>query len=38
VSYEFGFSGWSLAPELNVDFVGGEVKTVPGISIGWEFR
>jgi hypothetical protein len=37
-SYEFGFSGWSLAPELNVDFAGGEVKTVLGISFGWEFR
>ena len=37
-SYEFGFTGWSLAPELNVDFAGGEVKTVVGISFGWEFR
>jgi len=37
-SYEFGFSGWSLAPELNVDFAGGEVKTVLGASFGWEFR
>lgn len=36
-SYEFKFSGWSLAPELNVDFVGGEVKTVVGVSVGWEF-
>jgi hypothetical protein len=37
-SYEFGFSGWSLAPELNVDFVGSEVKTVVGFSFGWEFQ
>jgi len=37
-SYEFGFGSWSLAPELNVDFAGGEVKTVLGVSFGWEFR
>ena len=37
VSYEFGFTGWSLAPELNVDFAGGETKTVVGLSVGWEF-
>jgi hypothetical protein len=37
-SYEFGFNGWSLAPELNVDFAGGERKTVVGVSFGWDFR
>jgi hypothetical protein len=37
-SYEFEFDGWTLAPELNFDFVDGEVKTVVGISFGWEFR
>jgi hypothetical protein len=37
-SYEFKFTGWSLAPELNFDFVDGETKTVAGVSIGWEFR
>jgi hypothetical protein len=36
-SYEFGFTGWSLAPELIVDFVGGEVKTVVGVAFGWHF-
>jgi len=36
VSYEFGFTGWSLALELNADFAGGETKTVVGLSIGWE--
>jgi hypothetical protein len=37
-SYEFKFNGWSLAPELNFDFSDGEVKTVAGVSFGWEFR
>lgn len=37
-SYEYGFSGWSLAPELNVDFAGDELKTVLGVSFAWEFR
>lgn len=36
-AYEFKFTGWSLAPELNFDFVDGEVKTVVGVSFGWEF-
>ena len=31
-AYEFKFDGWSLAPEVNVDFVDGEVKTVLGVS------
>jgi hypothetical protein len=37
-SYEFAFDGWTLAPELNFDFVDSEVKTVVGVSFGWEFR
>ena len=36
-SYEFKFAGWSLAPEVNVDFVDGDESTVLGVSIGWEF-
>ena len=36
-AYEFKFTGWSLVPEVNVDFVDGEVKTILGVSVGWEF-
>jgi len=36
-AYEFKFDGWSLAPEINVDMVDGEAKTVAGVSIGFEF-
>ena len=36
-AYEFKFDGWSLAPEVNADFVDGEIKTVLGVSIGFEF-
>jgi hypothetical protein len=36
-SYEFRFTGWSLAPVINFDFVGGEIKTVVGVSCGWHF-
>lgn len=36
-AYEFKFDGWSLAPEVNVDFVDGDVKTVLGVSFGFEF-
>lgn len=36
-SYEFEFGGWTLAPELNFDFVGSETKTVLGVSFGWDF-
>jgi len=36
-AYEFKFTGWSLAPEVNLDFVDGEVKTILGVSVGWEF-
>ena len=36
-SYEFEFNGWTLAPELNFDFVEGETKTVVGVSFGWDF-
>ena len=36
-AYEFKFTGWSRAPEVNVDFVDGEVKTILGVSVGWEF-
>jgi hypothetical protein len=33
-SYEFEFDGWTLAPELNFDFVDSEMKTVVGVSFG----
>jgi len=36
-SYEFEMGGWSLAPELNFDFVDGDVKTVFGVSFGKGF-
>jgi hypothetical protein len=36
-SYEFDFGGWTLAPELNFDFVSSEVKSVVGVSFGWDF-
>ena len=36
-AYEFKFDGWSLAPEINADFVDGEIKTVLGVSFGFEF-
>ncbi len=36
-SYEIEFDGWSLSPELNLDFVDGDVLTVLGVSFGWKF-
>jgi len=36
-SYEIEFSGWSLSPELNLDFVDSDVVFVIGASFGWEF-
>ena len=36
-SYEFDMGGWSLALEVNVDFVDNDVKTVVGVSFGFEF-
>ena len=36
-SYEFEFSGWSLSPEVNVDFVDGGTVLVIGASFGWKF-
>jgi hypothetical protein len=36
-SYEFDMGGWSLAPELNFDFVDKDVKMVIGVSFGFEF-
>ena len=36
-SYDIDLGGWSVAPELNFDFVDGEVKSVLGVSIGFEF-
>lgn len=38
IGYDFPVTGrWSLAPELNADFVDGEVNLVYGISIGVSF-
>jgi hypothetical protein len=36
-SYEIEFENWSLSPELNLDFVDGDVLTVLGVSFGWKF-
>ena len=36
-SYEIEFDGWSLSPELNLDFVDGDVLVVLGASFGWKF-
>jgi hypothetical protein len=36
-SYEFDMGGWSMAPELNFDFVDGDVKPVFGVSFGKGF-
>ena len=36
-SYEFEFSGWSLAPEVNVDFVDEDTVLVVGASFVWIF-
>ena len=36
-SYEFGFPGWSLSPELNVDYVDDDFALVVGVSFGWKF-
>lgn len=38
IGYDFPVTGrWSLAPELNADFVDGEVNLVYGVSIGVSF-
>ena len=36
-SYEFEFSGWSLSPEVNVDFVDNDTVLVFGASFVWKF-
>ncbi len=36
-SYEFEFSGWSLSPEVNVDFVDQGAVLVIGASLVWKF-
>ncbi len=36
-SYEFEFSGWSLSPEVNVDFVDHGTVLVFGASVVWKF-
>lgn len=36
-SYDIDFTGWSLSPELNLDFVDGDVVVVVGVSFGWDF-
>ena len=36
--YEFELMPrWSLAPEINVDFVDGDTKLVYGLTLSWEF-
>ncbi len=34
---EMELLGWAFAPEFNLDFVNDEVKTVVGVTVGWEF-
>ena len=36
-SYEIEFSGWSLSPEVNVDFVDAGTVLVVGASFVWKF-
>lgn len=36
-SYEIGFDGWSLSPEVNLDFVDGDTVLVFGASFVWKF-
>ncbi len=36
-SYEIEFSGWSLSPEVNVDFVDHGAVLVTGASLVWKF-
>jgi len=36
-SYEIEFSGWSLSPEVNVDFVDDDTVLVFGASFVWKF-
>ena len=36
--YEFELMPrWSLAPEINADFVDGDTKLVYGLTLSWEF-
>jgi hypothetical protein len=34
-SYEFEIGEWTLAPEVNFDFVDGDTAFVAGVSLGW---
>ena len=36
-SYEIGFNGWSLSPEVNLDFVDGDTVLVFGASFVRKF-
>ncbi|MFC1664531.1 hypothetical protein ACFL17_02740 [Pseudomonadota bacterium] len=36
-AYEFEFQGWSLAPELSMDYVDDDVKVVFGLNFGVSF-
>ena len=36
-SYEFEIGDWTLAPEVNFDFVDGDTAYVVGVSLGWAF-
>ena len=36
-SYEIEFSGWSLSPEVNVDFVDDDTVLIFGASFVWKF-
>lgn len=36
-AYEWEMDGWTLSPELNFDFVDGDVKYVVGLTFGWPY-
>jgi hypothetical protein len=36
-SYEIKFSGFSVSPELNFDYVDDDIAVVGGVSFGWKF-
>ena len=37
MAYEFTYDGWTLSPEIGLDFVNSEVNEVFGINFGWLF-
>jgi hypothetical protein len=37
VAYRFPIGNWTIAPEFNIDFSGGETAEVYGVSVGYGF-